>query len=154
MMSPMAAFDVHLDTDLPAAEAWRRVLDLHAHSEAIPLTTVTGEQMEASALVPGSRFVGRTALGPVGFDDIMVVDSIEQPTDGSGGRARILKEGKVIRGTIDLRVTPVKPHGLTSTVDWSQQISVRWVPRVAEPVVARVARTAYRKALVELLRRG
>ncbi|WP_404390252.1 SRPBCC family protein [Humibacillus xanthopallidus] len=147
----MAAFDVHLDTDLPAAEAWRRVLDLRGHSEVIPLTTVTGEQMEAAALVPGSRFVGRTALGPVGFDDVMVVDSIEQPTDGSGGRARIHKQGKVIRGTIDLRVTP---HGPTSTVDWSQQISVRWVPRVAEPVVARVARTAYRKALVELLRRG
>ena len=152
MMSPMAAFDVHLDTDLPAAEAWRRVLDLHAHSEAIPLTTVTGEQMEASALVPGSRFVGRTALGPVGFDDIMVVDSIEQPTDGSGGRARIHKEGKLIRGSIDFRVTPTTSSG--STVDWVQQISVRWVPRVADPVVARVARTAYRKALVELLRRG
>ena len=151
MMSPMAAFDVHLDTDLPAAEAWRRVLDLRAHSEVIPLTTVTGEQMEAAALVPGSRFVGRTALGPVGFDDIMVVDSIDQPTDTSGGRARIHKEGKLIRGTIDLRVTP---HGPTSTVDWSQQISVRWVPRVADPVVARVARTAYRKALGQLLQRG
>ena len=58
MMRPMAAFDVHLDTDLPAAEAWRRVLDLRAHSEVIPLTTVTGDQLEAAALVPGSRFVG------------------------------------------------------------------------------------------------
>ena len=58
----------------------------------------------------------------------------------------------MIRGTIDLRVTPLRL--VTSTVDWSQQISVRWVPRVADPVVARVARTAYGKALVELLRRG
>ena len=151
MMSAMAAFDVHLDTDLPAAEAWRRVLDLRAHSEVTPLTTVTGEQLEAAALVPGSRFVGRTALGPVGFDDVMVVDSIEQPTAGSGGRTRIHKEGTVIRGTIDLRVTPL---GSASTVDWSQQISVRWVPRAADPVVARLARTAYRRALVKLLQRG
>ncbi len=151
MMSLMAAFDVHLDTDLPAAEAWRRVLDLRAHGEVIPLTTVTGEQLEAAALEQGSRFVARTSLGPVGFDDVMVVDSIEQPTDGSGGRARIHKEGKVIRGTIDFRVTPL---GSTSTVDWVQQISVRWVPRAADPVVARVARTAYGKALAQLLRRG
>ena len=147
----MADFDVHLDTGLPAAEAWRRVLDLRAHGEVIPLTTVTGDQLEAAALVPGSRFVARTAVGPIGFDDVMVVDSIEQPTDGSGGRALIHKEGKVIRGTIDFRVTPL---GSTSMVDWVQQISVRWVPRAADPVVARVARTAYGKALVQLLQRG
>ncbi|GAA2159804.1 carbon monoxide dehydrogenase subunit G [Humibacillus xanthopallidus] len=147
----MAAFDVHLETDLPPAEAWRRVLDLRAHSEVIPLTTVTGDQFEAASLVPGSRFVARTALGPLGFDDIMVVDSIEQPAQGSGAQARIHKEGKLIRGTIDFRVTPTTSG---STVDWVQQISVRGVPRVADPVVARVARTAYGKALVELLRRG
>ena len=151
MMRPMAAFDVHLETALPPVEAWRRVLDLRAHSEVIPLTTVTGEQLEAAHLVPGSRFVARTALGPIGFDDIMVVDSIEHPVDGSAARARIHKEGKVIRGTIDFRVTPT---GSGSTVDWIQQISVRGLPRMADPVVARVARTAYGKALVELLRRG
>jgi len=150
-MWSMAAFDVHLDTDLPAAEAWRRVLDLRAHSEVIPLTTVTGDHLEAAALVRGSRFVARTAVGPLGFDDVMVVDSIDQPTEASGGRARIHKEGKLIHGTIDFRVTP---HGSSSSVDWSQQIRVRWVPRVADPVVARLARTAYGKALAELLRRG
>ena len=147
----MADFDVHLDTDLPAAEAWRRVLNLHAHTEVIPLTTVTGEQMEAAALLPGSRFVARTALGPVGFDDVMVVDSIEQPLAGSGGRARIHKQGKMIGGTIDLRVTPTAAG---SAVDWSQQIRVRGVPRTADPLVARVARAAYGKALGELLRRA
>ncbi|HET8987463.1 MAG TPA: SRPBCC family protein [Humibacillus sp.] len=146
----MAAFDVHLDTDLPAAEAWRRVLDLRAHSEVIPLTTMTGDQLEAAALVSGSRFVARTALGPVGFDDVMVVDSIEQPTDGSGAWARIHKEGKLIHGTIDVTVTP---RGSGSTVDWAQQIRVRGVPSVADPMVARVARTAYGRALAELLRR-
>ena len=57
----------------------------------------------------------------------------------------------MIHGTIDFRVTP---HGSSSSVDWSQQIRVRWVPRVADPVVARLARTAYGKALAELLRRG
>ena len=147
----MAAFHVHLETDLPAAEAWRRVLDLRAHSDVIPLTTVTGAQLEAASLAPGSRFVARTAVGRVGFDDIMVVDAIEQPRDGSGARARIHKEGKLIGGEIDFRVIPA---GSGSTVDWVQQIRVRGVPGWAGPVVARVARTAYGKALAELLRRG
>jgi hypothetical protein len=35
-----------------------------------------------------------------------------------------------------------------------QQIRVRGVPGWADPVVARVARTAYGKAIAELLRRG
>ena len=50
----MAAFDVHLDSDLSAAEAWRRILDLRAHSEVIPFTTVRGDRLEAADLVPGS----------------------------------------------------------------------------------------------------
>jgi len=147
---PMASFSVHLDSTLPAPEAWRRVLDLHAHTAVIPLTTVTGEAMSADRLVPGSRFVARTGVGPVGFDDVMVVDSISPPTAGAGGRARIHKEGKAVRGSIDLRVTPAGPG---SRVEWSQQIGVRGVPRVLDPVVGRVARAAYGTALRRLLER-
>ena len=148
----MAHFEVHLDSTLPAPEAWRRVLDLHAHSAVIPLTTVTGEAMTADGLVQGSRFVARTGVGPVGFDDVMVVDSIAAPTTETAGEARIHKEGKAIRGTITLRVTPMAAG---STVVWSQQIGVRGVPGLLDPVVSRVARTAYGTTLRRLLaRRG
>ncbi len=148
----MAAFDVHLAPDLPAAEAWRRVLDLDAHTAVIPLTTVRGDAMAATDLVPGSRFTARTAVGPVGFDDVMVVDEIAQPTDGSGGRALIRKEGRVIRGDIELQVAP-RGAG-SSTLDWTQRISVRGVPRALDPVVALVARAAYGKTIRQLLQRG
>jgi hypothetical protein len=147
----VASFDVHLRPDLPAAEAWRRVLDLRAHSVVIPLTTVRGDQLEAADLVPGSRFVARTALGPLGFDDVMVVDEISQPTDGSGARALIRKEGRVIRGDIELLVTPRGDGG--STLDWTQRISVRGVPRALDPVVARVAGAAYGRTIRQLLHR-
>ena len=98
----MADFEVHLDPPLPAPEAWSRILDLRAHTAVIPLTTVTGYAMVANELVDGSRFVARTGLGPVGFDDVMVVEAIVPPTPTSAGRARIRKEGKVVRGVIDL----------------------------------------------------
>ncbi|KRC93042.1 hypothetical protein ASE25_06155 [Terrabacter sp. Root85] len=147
----MADFEVHLDSPLPAPEAWRRILDLRAHMAVIPLTTVTGEAMGASELVEGSRFVARTGVGPVGFDDVMVVQSVVQPTTHSAGSARIRKEGKVVRGRIDLLVTPTAAG---STVRWTQHIEVRGVPTLLDPVVAKVAGAAYGSTLRKLLARG
>ena len=146
----MADFEVHLDSPLPAPEAWRRILDLRAHTAVIPLTTVTGEAMGASELVEGSRFVARTGVGPVGFDDVMVVQSVVQPTAHSAGSARIRKEGKVVRGRIDLLVTPTASG---STVLWTQRIGVRGVPALLDPVVAKVAGAAYGSTLRKLLAR-
>ena len=146
----MAHFAVRILTPLSAAEAWARVLDLRAHSAVIPLTTLAGDTLYAAGLVPGSRFVARTAVGPIGFDDMMVVDEVTQPSDGHGAWARIRKEGNVVRGLIELTVTP---SGTGSLVEWSQDISVRCVPGVLGPVVARVARAAYGTTLRRLLAR-
>ncbi|KRB45889.1 SRPBCC family protein [Terrabacter sp. Root181] len=147
----MARFSVTVPSDLPAPEAWRRLLDLDAHTAVIPLTTVTGDALAARDLVDGSRFVARTALGPVGFDDVMVVESIEAPAATTAGRARIRKEGKVVRGDIDLLVTPTASG---STVEWSQRIGVRGVPALLDPVVAKVAGAAYGSTIRRLLARG
>ncbi|GAA2740542.1 SRPBCC family protein [Terrabacter aerolatus] len=146
----MADFEVHLAPPLSAPEAWRRILDLTAHTAVIPLTTVTGDAMTAADLVDGSRFVARTAVGPIGFDDVMVVDSIVAPTTTSAGHARIRKEGKVVRGSIDLVVTPTAAG---SSVRWTQQIGVRGVPAILDPLVSRVAGAAYGSTLRRLLAR-
>lgn len=147
----MADFEVHLDPPLPAPEAWRRILDLRAHTAVIPLTTVTGDAMTAGELVDGSRFTARTGLGPMGFDDVMVVEAIVPPTSTSAGHARIRKEGNVVRGVIDLRVTPT---AVGSAVVWAQRIGVRAVPSILDPVVSRAARAAYASTLRRLLSRG
>ncbi|GAB3887484.1 SRPBCC family protein [Terrabacter terrigena] len=145
----MARFTVEFETELPAAEAWRRLLDLRAHTAVIPLTTLSGAVLTADGLVPGSRFVARTGVGPVGFDDRMVVDQIIPPHSGGAGSARIRKEGNVVRGEIDLTVAPA---GQGSRVHWEQVIRVRPVPAVLDPVVARVARLAYATTIRRLLR--
>lgn len=147
----MARFTVVIDTELGAAEAWRRILDLRAHSAVIPLTTVTGDALSAAELRPGSRFIGRTAIGRLGFDDPMVVDEITSPTDETGGVARLRKEGRTIRGSIDVRVTPT---GTGSRVEWEQEIRVRGVPRALDAVTAAVSSAAYGTALRRLLARG
>lgn len=147
----MAVFTVRIDTPLPAPVAWERILDVHRHGEVVPFTTVRGDALYAAELVPGSRFVARTGLGPLGFDDAMVVDEITTPTEESAGLARIRKEGKVVRGWIELTVMPRPPGG--SMVEWVQQISVLGVPEVASPVAAAVAKAAYSRALRRLLER-
>lgn len=147
----MASFEIRIDSPLSAAAAWGRLLDLRAHSDVIPLTTVTGDILDAAALTPGSRFTAHTGLGPLGFDDPMVVDEIEQPSGNGAGRARIRKEGSLVRGTIDLTVTP-RAGG--SLVVWSQNIAIRHLPAFADPVAAVVARTAYGTTVKKLLARS
>jgi len=144
----MARFTVTVVSDLPPTEAWRRLLDLRAHTRAIPLTTLRGDVLTADELVPGSRFVARTAVGPVGVDDRMVVDEITPPHTGAAGSARIRKEGNVVRGHIDLAVVPT-PAG--SRVEWDQVIRVRPMPALLDPVVALVARLAYATTIRRLL---
>lgn len=147
----MALFTIRVETPLPAPIAWQRILDVHRHGEVVPLTTMRGESLYAAQLVPGTRFVAHTGLGPVGFDDPMVIDEISPPTEAAAGVARIRKEGNVVRGWIELTVTPRTQGG--SVVEWVQQISVAGIPGIASPVTATVARAAYGQTLRRLLAR-
>jgi carbon monoxide dehydrogenase subunit G len=153
----MARFTVRAQVPIPAEEAWERVLDLRAQEAIIPFTTVRrvsapGEDPPSEGgLRVGTRFVGRTALGPVGFDDPMVVETLRPPGGDAPGFARIRKEGRVIGGWIDLTVAREAPG--SSRVQWAQEISVRGVPRVLGPIVSVVARAAYGWAIRRLLQR-
>ncbi|MDV3222157.1 SRPBCC family protein [Intrasporangium sp.] len=147
----MATFHVQVPSALPAPEAWRRVLDLRRHDRLIPLTRITSGMVAADELGPGSCFVARTGLGPLGFDDRMVVDEITPPGDQEAGLARIRKEGRVVRGSIELRVTPL---GAGSVVDWRQEIEVWGVPRALGWFTARAGRAAYGLALRRFLAHG
>lgn len=145
----MALFTIRIETPLAAPVAWERILDVHRHAEVVPLTSMNGDALYAAELVPGSRFVGRTGIGPIAFDDPMVVDEITPPSSTTPGLARIRKEGNVVRGWIELTVTP-REHG-GSLVQWVQQITVIGVPNLAGPVTAAIAKAAYGQALKRLL---
>jgi hypothetical protein len=147
----MGRFELTIDSPLSAPEAWRRILDLRSHGVVIPLTTVTGEVLDPGALHEGSRFVARTGIGPLGFDDPMVFDEYVPPTDHEAGLARIRKEGRAVTGHITLRVAPTAAG---CVVGWRQRIGVRGVPSVLDAAVGRVAEAAYRRTLQQLLRRS
>ena len=145
-----SSFVVSAETGHAPAETWARLWDLDRHTAVIPLTTVTAHP-PATRLGPGVGFTGRTALGPVGFDDVMRVVEWSPPSDEGGGRAVVDKVGRVVGGRIEVTVAPLR-HG--SLVTWRQTVRLPWLPRplrCVEALVARVVAPGYTRTIRTLL---
>ncbi|HNV10329.1 MAG TPA: hypothetical protein PKN27_03225 [Propionibacteriaceae bacterium] len=147
----MADFTIRMTTTLPATRCFATLTDWDAHSAAIPLTTL---RHEGSPRV-GQRFVARTGVRRVGFDDVMVVVALrppagDEPGDESGV-TEVRKEGRVIGGDVAWTVTPL---AIGSLVEWRQHLTVGWLPDVLDPVVGFVGRAAYSSGLRRILASG
>ena len=146
----MADFVLRAASPLPARACFDRLVDWDAHSAAIPLTRL---QYEGSPRV-GQRFVARTGLGRLGFDDTMVVELLRRPAgDRPGdmpGVVHIAKQGRVIGGTVGWTVSPT-PTATGSDVEWTQHLVISWLPRWLDPLVGALGRMAYGIGLRRLL---
>ena len=156
---PRPAFEGDLLVAGPPEQVWARLWDLDRHTSAIPLTTVaadlatSGERDAAAAPSPSglrqdARFTARTALGPVGFDDDMVVRAWDPPR-----RAVIDKVGRVLTGRIEVHLRPAGPD---TQLRWAQTfgagLGTLRVPGAVAGLAARPVRAAYRQALVRITR--
>lgn len=130
----MALIEIVRDVPMPADAAWRRVTDWARHGDAIPFTTVE-ERVRG--------FTARTGWGRLGFDDPMDIVEWWPPTS-----CRIEKRGRVVRGWAEIEVTP---RGSASTVRWTEEISLRGLPRALDPVVAAAGRRMFARVLTHLL---
>ena len=103
----------------------------------------------------GTRFTGRTQLGPVGFDDPMEVTEWQPPSAERPGRCRVLKHGRWLTGWAEIQVEPIAG---SSRLVWVEEIQPRWTPRFAAPVVALFGSMLFgrtiRKLAAELRRDG
>jgi hypothetical protein len=131
---------------MPAAAraAWALLTDWSAHSRWVPATTVTVVEDTGGV---GTRFVGRSHLGPLGFDDPMTVTLFEPPTSEAPGRCEIIKTGRVITGTAGFTVTSTGPS--TSEVTWWEDIEVTppSLTRWAGPLLARAGTASFARVL-------
>ena len=145
----MADFVIRAGSSLPASACFERLVDWDAHSSAIPFTRLAHE---GEARV-GQRFVARTGLGPLGFDDPMTVEVLRPPAgdrpDDLPGLVEVTKHGRVISGRVRWTVTPAAAG---SQVEWTQRLVVGWLPRWLDPVVGWVGRIAYGSGLARILR--
>jgi hypothetical protein len=143
----MSPFRVGRTTELSAGECWRRVTNWPAHASQVPLTTVSVAGPSPTGV--GTVFVARSALGGFGFDDPMEVVVWEPPGAGRRGRCRLEKRGRVFQGWAEIEVWPT---GSGSVVLWVEELRLRLVPGAFAPLVSRVGRQVFGRALDGLLR--
>jgi hypothetical protein len=126
------------------AETWLLVTDWAAQSRWIPLTTVTVDHLPPAGPGVGTRFTGRSRLGPVAFDDPMEVTDWQPPAGAGPGRCRIRKLGPWLTGWAEITVRAADG---AAHVEWIEEVRPRWTPRFADPVVAAVGSLFFGRVL-------
>jgi Polyketide cyclase / dehydrase and lipid transport len=138
------------DVAAPASRTWQLVTDWPAHGRWVPLTTVSvlggGDGRGL-----GTRIVGRTVLGPIGFDDPMVVTAFVAPAGDevgdTAGRCDVDKLGGVVRGTAWFEVQPLGPTRCRITWGEDVEIAPRALTRLLRPLVEAGGRQGLRSVL-------
>jgi carbon monoxide dehydrogenase subunit G len=129
-----------VEVGAPADAVWARLTDWPAHGRWIPFTTV--RTLTARSEGVGTRFLGRTAIGPFGFDDPMEVTDWHPPVEGRPGRCAVRKLGSTVMGTAAFDVAPVDDR--RTLVVWEEDIEARPVrlTRSLAPLVTWLGRRA------------
>jgi carbon monoxide dehydrogenase subunit G len=145
----VATFVVRLDVDAPAAGAWARITDWAAHGRWVPLTRVVVTRGTGGT---GTRFVGRTGIGPLGFDDPMEVIACRPPAGDEPGVCTVVKRGRVVLGWAEVRVEPLGRS--RCRVTWTEDVEVAPVAltRWAAPLVQLLGRVAFARVLRAMAR--
>lgn len=145
----MARFTVVQEFSAPATDVWDTLVDWPRHGDWVPLTVVRVRTDRADGV--GAEFVGRTRLGPFGFDDPMRVVGWEPPAgDAPGdraGRCEVVKLGRVLHGRAWFSVTPL-PGG-RSRVVWFEDVTMipHALTRHAGPLLSVPGRLAFAATL-------
>ncbi|MEV6651620.1 SRPBCC family protein [Streptomyces sp. NPDC051219] len=137
---------------LPAEEAWRRLTDWEQHAAQVPLTRAVVRTPPPTRV--GTMFTARTGLGRAGIDDPMEVVRWEPPVAGRPGRCRLEKRGRVVLGWAEIEV---RPEAAGCRILWLEELRLRGLPRLLDPLTVTAGRLLFGRALTGLLgetRRG
>ena len=145
----MTSVSVVTDVPAPVEDVWRLITDWPAHARWVPLTRVRVLSERPDGV--GARFVGRTGLGPLGFDDPMEITEWTPPAAGGAGRCAVVKQGRVLTGTADFEVAPA-PAG--SRVRWTEDFDVTpaRLTRPFAPVIGLVTKALFARMLRRMAR--
>ncbi len=140
----MTSFEVAVDVDAPVQRTWDALTDWASHGDWIPMTRMRVTSPEPRGL--GASFVGRSGIGPLAFDDPMVVTRWEPPGRGRPGRCDVRKTGRIVRGGASFEVGE-RPGG--SRVRWREDVEVppEALTRRLGPLVAVGGRVLFGLAL-------
>ncbi|SDQ71390.1 SRPBCC family protein [Quadrisphaera sp. DSM 44207] len=115
----MARFTATREVAAPVELVWARLTDWASHGRWVPLTSMTVTRDTGGV---GTVFVGRSGIGPLGFDDPMEVVRWDPPTSSRAGTAGVEHRGRVVLGVAEVQVVPL-PGG-RCRVRWTEDVSV------------------------------
>src|SRR3954451_24040861 len=122
----MTAFTVRRELAAPAERGWAVVTDWPRHGSWVALTKVWTTSDRPDGV--GASFVGRTGVGPLGFDDPMTGRRWEPPTGTTTGRCELRKTGRVVLGVASFAVVPLGAD--RSRLEWTEDVEVAGVRRL------------------------
>jgi hypothetical protein len=136
---------VTAEVPAPAQVVWDRLVDWPSHGRWVPLTRVRVLTERPDGV--GARFVGRTAIGALGFDDPMEVTEWRPPAGDAAGRCAVVKQGRVLLGSAFFEVAP-RP-GDRAAVLWSEDVELRPVAltRPFAPITRLVTKLLFARML-------
>ncbi|MFZ0158837.1 MAG: SRPBCC family protein [Kineosporiaceae bacterium] len=148
----MPRFTRTVEVAAPVDRVWAALVDWPRHGAWVPLTTV--RTLTPSPAGVGARFVGRTALGPLGFDDVMKV-VVWQPPDGARpGFCEVAKVGRLLQGMASFEVVASEQTdgGARSRVSWTEDVRVapEWLTRPFGSLIALISGLGLRRVLAAM----
>ena len=150
----MTRFSTTVEVAASPERVWDAVVDWPAHARWAPLTRmrVLGDRPDGV----GARFVARTGIGPLGFDDPMEVTVWQPPADGGPGHWEVVKQGRVVLGRAWFDVVPAGAG--RSTARWDEDVDLapvrvtRRMAPVLSPVLARMGALLFTLVLRRMAR--
>ena len=125
------------------ATVWSRVSDLTGHADGVPFTSSASDPGPPGI---GWRFSARTGVGPLGFEDPMVVTAWEPPR-----RIRVEKTGRILAGWADITLTETAGGG--TEVTWREEVlpAHRGLARMTRPAFDAAGSLVFGRALRRIL---
>ena len=121
-------FVVTVDFDASPREVWDELVDWKAHEAWIPSTRVEVDAGDPTAV--GATFTAWTGFGRLALEDRMRVTDCAWVDATGTGTCEVEKLGPVLRGHAGFTV---QPQGSGARVDWTEDVTVRWLPRPVGP---------------------
>lgn len=104
------------DAAAPYDRVWDLLTDWERHDEWMVATTATG------GTGAGARVEARTALGPIGFTDTMLITGWHPPRNGRAGRCVVRHTGALVKGVGSFEVRALDSGG--SRVTWTEDVEL------------------------------
>jgi len=124
-------FSVIVDFDTRPRVVWDELVDWKAHEAWIPATRVEVDGDDPIAI--GATFTAWTGFGKLALEDRMRVTECIWDETTEGGSCQVEKLGPVLRGHAGFTVAL---NGQGARVEWIEDVTVRWLPRLMAPVAA------------------